>query len=137
LQVDGYAGYNEICLVEGVTRVGCMAHVRRKFFEMYKTSKNKSKPALHVLQLIKGLYKIETEIKDKSIEDRFKIRQEQAKPILDKIKAWLDANQNNYPSGLMGKAITYATNQWISVTNYLLDGRLDIDNKARTEHGEV
>ena len=99
--------------------------------------KYKSKPAFHVLQLIKGLDKIETEIKDKSIEDRFKIRQEQAKPILDKIKAWLDANQNNYPSGLMGKAITYATNQWISVTNYLLDGRLDIDNKARTEHGEV
>ena len=33
LQVDGYAGYDEVCRLDGVTRVtrvGCMAHVRRK-----------------------------------------------------------------------------------------------------------
>lgn len=129
LQVDGYAGYNEICLIEGVIRLGCMAHVRRKFFDVLKASNDKSKAARHVLRFIQKLYKIEAEIKDKSIAERFQIRQERAKPILGEIKAWLDANQNRCPpKSLLGIAITYATNQWCHVINYLLDGRLDIDN---------
>lgn len=35
LQCDGYAGYNNL---EGVKRVGCWAHVRRKFYEAARTS---------------------------------------------------------------------------------------------------
>lgn len=129
LQVDGYSGYNEICLVEGVIRLGCMAHVRRKFFDVLKASQEKSKAAQYVLKLIQKLYKIEARIKDKTIAERFQTRLDEATPILDKIKVWLDANQNKYaPKSLLGIAITYAVNQWVYVTRYLLEGRLDIDN---------
>ncbi len=31
LQVDGYTGYNKVCLPEGRERVGCIAHCRRYF----------------------------------------------------------------------------------------------------------
>jgi transposase len=32
LQVDGYSGYNKVCVPDGRTRVGCLAHLRRYFF---------------------------------------------------------------------------------------------------------
>lgn len=129
LQADGYAAYDNICSSPDVTRVGCMAHVRRKFFDVFKATKEKSKAAQHVLQLIKNLYKIEKEIEDKTRDERKQTRLEKSEPVLTEIKTWLDANQNKYPpKGLMGKAITYATNQWQYVINYLKDGRIDIDN---------
>jgi transposase len=126
LQADGYGSYDEVCLSLDIIRLGCMAHVRRNFFDVFKASEKKNQDAKHVLLLIKKLYKVEKEIKDKTIEERFQIRLEKSKPILDKIKAWLDVHQNHF--GLMGKAVTYATNQWDYVINYLKDGRLEIDN---------
>jgi len=129
LQVDGYAGYDEFCSRDGVIRVGCMAHVRRKFFDVHKASGKKGGSANLILKLIQDLYKIEQEIAEKSIDERVETRQMQSQPILNEIKSWLDANQSKYPpSGLMGKAIMYAQNQWNHVLNYLKDGRIAIDN---------
>ena len=33
LQTDGYAGYNRVCRENGLTRIGCWDHARRKFVE--------------------------------------------------------------------------------------------------------
>lgn len=33
LQADGYSGYNAICRDEGIRRIGCMDHCRRKFVD--------------------------------------------------------------------------------------------------------
>jgi transposase len=129
LQVDGYVGYDEVCRDKGIIRVGCMAHVRRKFYEVQKASPKQSSVANRVLLLIQKLYKIDEQIREEKIPNRFKIRQEQSGPILQEIKAWLDENKSKYPpQGLMGKAITYAQNQWPYVTNYLKYGKLAIDN---------
>jgi len=129
LQVDGYAGYDTVCDRTDVTRVGCMAHVRRYFYDVRKASPKQSSAANEVLLLIQKLYKIEELISEKTIEDRFKIRQAQSEPILKEIKAWLNENEKKYPpQGLMGKAITYAQNQWPYVMNYLKYGKLAIDN---------
>lgn len=130
LQVDGYAGYDEICKNPEVTRLGCMAHVRRKFFDVFKASENKHVQAEFILSLIQRLYKIEEEFKDATIEERHKARQESAKLILtDEFKPWVDDNQGKYhPKGLMGKAVGYATNQWERVIRYLEHGKLSIDN---------
>src|SRR3989338_3458774 len=129
LQVDGYAGYDEVCNRADVTRVGCMAHVRRYFYDVRKASPKQSSAANDVLLLIQKLYKIEELISEKTIEDRFKIRQAQSEPILQEIKSWLDENEKRYPpQGLMGKAITYAQNQWPYAMNYLKYGKLSIDN---------
>lgn len=129
LQVDGYVGYDEVCNRADVTRVGCMAHVRRYFYDVRKASPKQSSAANEVLLLIQKLYKIEEQISEATIENRFKTRQEQSAPILQEIKSWLDENKNKYPpQGLMGKAITYAQNQWPYVMNYLKYGKLAIDN---------
>lgn len=129
LQVDGYAGYDAVCSRGDVIRVGCMAHVRRKFFEVQKISPKQSGVANDVLLLIQKIYKIEEQISEKTIEDRLKIRQEESEPILKEIKTWLDDNENKYPpQGLMGKAIAYARNQWPYVMNFLKYGKPAIDN---------
>lgn len=129
LQVDGYVGYDGVCLRAEITRVGCMAHIRRKFFEAHKISGKQEGPAHFILKRIQDLYKIEERIREGSVENRFKIRHKESAPIFQEIKAWLDANENKYPpQGLMGKAITYAQNQWGYMMNVFKDGRLSIDN---------
>lgn len=128
LQVDGYAGYNAVCDQAGVIRVGCMSHCRRKFFEVYKSSKKKGK-AGKALKFIKKLYKIEESIKCKEPEERYLVRQEKSGPILDEFRKWLDDHLHAVPpQNLLGQAITYAHNEWANLIRYIEDGRLSIDN---------
>ena len=84
-----------------------------------------------VLGMIRTLYAIEKRIKDKTVEERFQIRQSESRPVMDKLKNWLDKQQVLVPpKSLLGKAITYAQNQWKNLARYLESGLLDIDNNA-------
>jgi hypothetical protein len=48
---------------------------------------------------------------------------------LNKIKAYLDANQHKVPKdGLTGKAMTYLSNQWDKLMVYCSNGDLNISN---------
>ena len=138
LQSDGMSAYRTLSdKTPGITQTGCFAHVRRKFKEAFDAMPKKkgqphkiNRPA-QVLAMIKKLYEIERRIKDKPAKERYRIRQEESKATLDKLKAWLDKNQPLIlPKGLLGKAITYAQNQWPYVIRYIDDGLLDIDNNA-------
>jgi len=129
LQVDGYAGYDGVCSNPEITRVGCMAHVRRKFFDSYKVNKKVGGPAEYVLGQIKLLYKIEEAIKEKKVEEKKRMREEEALPILSALKQWIDENESKYPpQSLIGKALTYAKNQWKHLLQYTREGKLNIDN---------
>lgn len=89
-----------------------------------------SRPA-QVLNMIRTLYAIERRIKDKTVEERFQIRQSESRPIMDKLKQWLDKQQPTVPpKSQLSKAITYAQNQWPYLARYLDSGLLDIDNNA-------
>jgi transposase len=128
LQVDGYGGYNNL---SGLTRVGCMTHVRRKFAAIVKPlpSQACNTPAHHALELIGKLYGIERRINGSSDRIRYRVRQQESVPILDELKAWLDEMQPKVtPKGELGKAIGYALDQWAAVRRYVDDGRLAIDN---------
>lgn len=54
LQTDGLSSYNAIAAQANVERLGCWAHVRRKFFEALGTDK---KIAEYALQLIQCLFR--------------------------------------------------------------------------------
>ncbi len=126
LQVDGYAGYN---LTEA-TLVGCFAHARRKFIEAQRAqAKGKTGKADWAINHIRKLYRIETQIKDKSPAEKQAQRQAQAKPLLDQFKAWLDKSALHVPpKSAIGKAIAYSLGQWTKLERYLEDGNLRIDN---------
>src|SRR5210317_132483 len=59
----------------------------------------------------------------------YQLRQEKAKPLLDKFKGWLETNLPlTPPKGLLGKAISYTLSNWKKLLIYLEDGRLRSDN---------
>ena len=81
------------------------------------------------MKFIQSLYGIERQFKDAQPEVRYQARQEQAKPILDEMRAWLDeALPQVPPTTLTGKALNYLHNQWPKLIRYVDDGRLRIDN---------
>ena len=128
LQTDGYSVYDAFDRTEKITLVGCMAHIRRKF---EKALDNDKERATHVLTTMQGLYAIERKAREEgfSHEQRLALRQEEARPIMDELKAWLLENRDQVlPKDSIGEAITYACNRWKYMERYLEDGKLEIDN---------
>lgn len=136
LQADAYSGYNQICRDEGIRRIGCFDHCRRKFVEASKAAaptvkKNPDKvsKADAAIGMIRGLYRIEDKIQDLDFEQKKAIRQQLSVPLLGEFKEWLDENANRVPKdSLTWKAINYARNQWEHLTYYCEDGKLNISN---------
>ena len=131
LMVDGYSGYQPICEANGIKRLGCWAHARRKFVEAQKAQGKTKKAgrADQAIAQIKKLYQIESLAKDLTPQERYQLRQEKAKPILDKLKTWLDKGLNQVPpKTAIGKAFTYCINQWSYLIQYVEDGAYPIDN---------
>ena len=135
LQVDGFAGYH-VLEADDCFLVGCMAHARRKFDEALKalpkaSRHNKMGMVQTALRKITRLYVIEKQIKDLTTEQRYLIRLEKSKPILDDLKQWCDQAVNKVgKDSLLGKAIRYTRNQWSYLIFYLDEGNLQIDNNA-------
>jgi transposase len=132
LQTDDYAGYNAVARSKDIIQLGCFAHARRKFINAQKVApskKGKISKADMAVQMIAKLYAIEKTIKDNSTEEKCQARQEKSKPQLEKIKAWLDKTlQNTLPKGKTGEALSYMSKNWQKLTEYIKDGRLNIDN---------
>ena len=133
VQTDGYSGYGFLDHQAGVRHAGCWAHVRRKFMEVTKAQgkNHKSGSADQALASIQQLYGLEKEAKRLELPPGaiLALRQEQARPILDNFHQWLlKRSVQTPPKGLLGKAISYALNQWDRLLVYLEDPLLTPDN---------
>jgi transposase len=138
LQADAFGGYDGIYAGQAggqVVEAACWAHARRKFFEARASDLAGSAQALAYVRL---LYDVEDQAAGASPAERARLRQELAAPVLVRFRAWLVGQSRRVgtdggpvlPKSPMGKAITYALNQWAALCVYLLDGALDIDNNA-------
>jgi len=126
---DGYSGYNKLT---GITRIGCWAHLRRKFVEAIPVKKSPGAPLTCAeigRQYCDKLFAIEDRLKDLSPEERYRKRQELEKPVLEAFWCWLDS-LNTLKGSALGKAVTYAKNQKPYMENYLLDRRCSLSNNA-------
>ena len=133
LQTDGYAGYHGVTDDNEINLIGCWAHARRKFDVVIKANKGlkgaKKSKAERAMSDIRQLYRIEKKLKGKTPEEAHTLRQEKAKPIIEKLKIWLQETKPGIPpTSLMGKALTYLDNQWPYLTAYLDYGAAAIDN---------
>lgn len=134
LHADAYSGYCQLEKKFPIIIVNCLAHARRKFAEIVKVSKKRG-VANVVVERIAELYKIEKILKlEGGTEDEiYKIRQEKSKPILEKLKIYLEEKTAGVlPKSMLGKAFAYILTHWNGLIKYLDDGRLEIDNN-RTE----
>ncbi|MFA7555886.1 MAG: IS66 family transposase [Spongiibacteraceae bacterium] len=130
IMVDGYEGYQKACDTYGIERLGCWAHARRKFVDAQKLqAKGKAGKSDQAIAFIQKLYRIEAAIKDDPPDKRYQLRQQQAKPILDKIDSWLQKSLPNVPpKTALGKALQYLHNQWPRLIRYVENGHYPIDN---------
>jgi transposase len=136
LHADGYAGFGKLYEIGGgaegpprVAEVACWAHARRGFIDIYKS--NASPLAKEALDRIGALFDIERMIAGKPAAHRRDVRQRAAKPKIDALAVWFDA-QLKLISGKSGlaAAIRYARWRWDALTRYLDDGQLEISNNA-------
>ena len=128
LQTDGYSGYNDLS-PNAVTRVGCLAHLRRKFTDAEKAAPKgqKSPTVAKAIAYCSKVFKIEEELADLSCPVRTEQRLLRVKPVLDEFYSWIDTIQAT-PKSKLGEALTYARNQRPYIMNYLLDGHLEASN---------
>lgn len=132
LQSDGYAAYRAFVngRSEVITLAGCWAHVRRKFYEARETA-----PQMGgwLLRQIQHLYRIEANLREHRAGPRWRqaVRASQSRPIvarLEKVLLRLKLRGRYLPQSSLGQAIDYALGQWPTLTVYLNDGRVEIDN---------
>ena len=126
LQTDAYAGYNPVLLPEKVTRIACLAHVRRKFIEAGKSC---SKESNAILQMIAELYHLEKSWQAFSPPERLEQRVKKSLPVLNKLENYLRALvTQTLPKAPLMEALKYTLNQWEQIERIFDDGRYHLDN---------
>jgi transposase len=127
LQADAYAGFNELYVDGRIREAACFAHVRRKFYDVHIATPSAN--SAEALRRIGELYAVEATLRGQPPAKRYEIRQAQSRPLLDALKAWLEATRGKLSakSELM-RAINYALNQWGALPLYCHDGMAEIDN---------
>jgi hypothetical protein len=128
LQADAYNGYDDLYKGKKIIEVGCMAHARRKFYELTQKAKGPSH-ASDIVDLIGKLYAVEKHIQPFSPIQRHYYRNKYCKPILKRLKRKISVcYKKSVPRSPFFEALQYAWNHWRALTRYLSDGILDIDN---------
>ncbi|NLZ72340.1 MAG: IS66 family transposase, partial [Bacteroidales bacterium] len=129
LHVDGYKGYNQ---VENVTLVLCMAHLRRKFNDVYvllPEDQKKSSNTATAMDYCNRIYSLDNKSKELPVEARFDYKQKYIKPLMEEFNTWLKEKETTCGNASgYGKAINYASYHLPKVMNYLEDGKLELDN---------
>lgn len=134
MHCDGYPGYDSLAAKNNnIILSGCLYHARRKFIEVAKLSRHQESVSNTVINYIAKLAKIEEDIKDFNHDDRFIIRNEKARPILNELHDYLVSKQPQIlPKSPLGQAVNYTLNQWSKLLTHLKDGRLE-NNNNRSE----
>ena len=129
LQADGYAGFAHLYDGGRIVEAACMAHLRRKFYDIYK--QDGAPIATEALRRIGLLYTIEREIRGQLPDTRRLARQRLAGPLLEAMHDWLNQTLRTVSakSALAG-AIQYGLARWTALTRYRDDGRIEIDNNT-------
>ena len=128
LHCDGYSGYHK--LPDNITIVGCLAHLRRKFFDSLKMlpkEKQADSSSAKGVAYCDKLFRLERQFSSITPDNRLKERERLSRPIFDEFYNWV-AGLAALPNTLLGKAVHYAESQRKYLERYLLDGRLEISN---------
>ena len=128
LQVDGYAGYNQVLDKEDVVWAACMDHVRRKFEKALSYDKQR---AQYALETMREWYEREADARKSqhTFDQRRAMRQEHIAGSMTSFKAWcFEQVKQDRPESPIRKASEYALGQWDGFNAYLTDGRIEISN---------
>ena len=83
------------------------------------------------LQLMRTLFAIEHRLKHASPEARLAVRQAQSQPVIETLRAWLDATRPSVtPKSKLGQALAYLDGQWPRLVVFLEHGAVEMTNNA-------
>src|SRR5690625_462972 len=101
------------------------AHARRKFFDAARLQpKGKTGRPDQALALIGKLYQIERQARELAGHERYRLRQDKSRLVIDKLHAWLTKTLPRVaPKTKLGQALQYLHNQWPALVRYLDDSR--------------
>ncbi|MBL4558166.1 MAG: IS66 family transposase [Rhodobacteraceae bacterium] len=129
MHADGCSGFNELCRSGSVSEVACLAHIRRKFVDVFQAEG--SIIAEETIRRIAGLYAIEKQARGQPPEERKRLRQVHAMPILDDLETWLQAQLTKISGkSELAKAIRYALTRMKKPRPYLDQRVLEADNNC-------
>ena len=131
--MDAYAAYKALAepARDGgpVTLAYCWSHVRRRFYEIAQGGN--APIAEEALQRINALYHVEAMIRGHAPDQRCIVRQDQSKPVVDDLQAWLGAQLAKVSRrARIAEAIRYALKLWSGLRLFLDDGRIEIDTNV-------
>lgn len=107
--------------------VGCMAHARRKYYDLVDSDVRVAYP----LKLIGQLYQVEDLADRRKLtpQERLELRRGRSAPIMDRYHRWLKRMLSREPpASTLAKACAYSSNHWEALTRFLADGNLPPDN---------
>ena len=136
LQVDGFQAYKTLVSKRPggeaplpITLAYCWSHARRKFRDAQR--QGGSPVAEEALRRIAALYRIETEIRGRSAEERLAARRARSAPLVADMRAWLDEQATRLSRKTpVGEAVSYALRHWDGLCVFLEDGRVEMDSNA-------
>ena len=126
MHADGYAGFEDLYRSGAIREVACMAHVRRKFVDIYRSQG--SPIAAEAIARIAQLYAVEKDARGSPPDRRAQLRRAHAAPVFDDLEVWL-AMQLTTISGKspLAAAIRYALTRMERLRPYLDNGILELD----------
>ena len=129
LQTDGYAAYD--CTGgPAMVHAACWAHARRKVFDALKLNPD-DRVARQLVARADALFLIDAEARDADMDHaaRHALRQERSRPLLDIIKAGMQAAQlAALPASALGKAVSYTLSLWHKLTRFVEHPELELSN---------
>ena len=121
---DGYSGYNRL---KGVTRAGCWAHVRRKWYEaMPKGATPERSAAAKGYEYCNRLFELEKQFDGCTDLERAERREKYSAPLLNEYRNWLSTVDR--PNGKLKDAVNYSLNQWAYLCCFASHGEVEISN---------
>jgi len=130
IQTNAYEVYQALERKDAaLARIGCLAHARRGFYQALKESVSE---AVWFIGQIRQLYRLEDQIRLLSLSERYRLRQEQTRPLWEAMKKHAEGLQPRLlPKSTLGKAVNYFPNEYVALCGWLADGRFE---STRTEN---
>jgi transposase len=129
LHADGYAGFEALFRTGEITEVACMAHIRRKFVDIYEAQG--SAIAEEAIRRIAGLYEVEARARGQPPDARARLRQAEARPLFEELQQWLHAQLPRISGKTpLAVAIRYALTRMKRLGPWLRHGFVELDNNA-------
>jgi transposase len=120
LQSDGYGAYDHVG-GEGLVHVACWAHARRKFFDAVKLNAQ-DVASIRIVTQMDALFAVDAEARAGalSLEARHELRRHKAPPLLEQLKAGIEAARAGaLPQSALAKACNYTLTLWSRLTRFL------------------